>query len=199
MRNELCATSADRGDELRQRLGVCLKCFLDNLVEIATLVQEAYDEKIDISDLSVPFVQDLRRLACGQIRKDVFMTFLGEPQLFRKVASLPLADQDAIVAGKPVRVMEPDCKGDFREMPVSALSGAEVKQVFSKRGLRTDPEQIAYLRDLQQPRRPEAQRPEIELDLNPKDPALLVGGLRIPLADLAHYVSQLTIARRRKR
>jgi hypothetical protein len=112
----------------------------------------------------VPF---LERIAHGQVDPQLFLSLQGRPHLLKKVATLPLPLQKEFAADRPVKVWGLGGPDDVRDVPVSALRPSEISQVFDDGRLRSDGEQIGWLRERLQKQAPAHEpidEPAIKLD-----------------------------------
>jgi len=137
--------------------------------------------------MQIPILPYLMRLACGQILPEVLVRFHSRPRHLRRIAALPMPDQEKIVCGEPCTLMLPN--GDHRAVPATLLNGYELSQVFGPDGIRDEAEQAAYLREKTQRRRPLASG-DVEMDY-PNSRVHIVGDKWLTAEELSHLVSLL--------
>lgn len=145
LRSELeeVATWTDVG-QLTSYLDDAFRLTISGVLRAAAAVRRLRELGADIT-AGVGVAPFLERIAHGQLDPELFINLQGRTQLLTKAASLPLPLQREIAADKPVRVME--LGGTHRMVPPSDLRPKEIAQVFDNGRLRSDGEQVGYLRE----------------------------------------------------
>jgi hypothetical protein len=166
---------------------------LRGVIRAAALVRQAEKMKLDLSHLHSPRLEYLRNVACGQLLPQIFFSYQDRMEIVKKIAALPLPDQQRIAEGKGVKLF--DLQGGMKEPDPRFLTSFEVRQVFGKHGLRTEADQIIYLREQQEKRPGPAPRPEIVVDRKHGGIIVRIEGAAekfIPVSDLLRYASELS-------
>jgi hypothetical protein len=171
-----------------RELGTTIESFL----KLARIVRRLEELGYDLSDIRIAIHPWIRKLAYDQLRPQVIVRFLGKPRLFAKIAALAIPDQERLADGGTMKVME--LNGDHRNCDPLDLLPEQISQVFGPEGLRTDAEQIAYLRKLEAKH---ARPPSPDIFVDRKHGGILVrieGGAEkfIPVAELLRYASELS-------
>jgi hypothetical protein len=174
-------------EELRRLIVEHLNHLVLDFIQLAALVKRCNELGIGLSDMQIPILPYLMRLACGQILPEVLVQFHSRPWHLRRIAALPLPDQERIVHGEPCTLMLPN--GDHRAVPATLLNGYELSQVFGPDGIRDEAEQAAYLRGKNQ-RRPLLAPGDVEMDYH-NGLVHIVGEKWLNAEELSHLVSLL--------
>lgn len=173
---------------LVERLRDCTKSFLQNVAEMAAIVRRLDDlgAKVELNDAILPYI---RMIAHEQLSADCFVALCGDTRFLDRVCSLPKPLQEQIASGETFKVME--IGGDFRMVSALEMTGNERRQVFDRHRLRTEAEQIGWLRErsMKVQAKPVPERP-ITVDRRRK--CLIVGDIAISLSELAGYVASLS-------
>ena len=180
------ATMSDP-EELRRSIVEHLNHLVLDFIQLAALVKRCNDLGIELADMQIPILPYLRRLACGQLLPEVLVQFHSRPWHLRRIAALPLPDQDKIVHGQPCTLML--ANGDRRAVPATLLNGNELSQVFGPDGIRDEAEQAAWLREKTQ-RRPPLAPGDVEMDYR-QGLVHIVGEKWLNAEELSHLVSLL--------
>ena len=204
MTNITIASAGDFGDDLRRdieriqqihdldmllnELRECLTYTLKGVITLAALVGqiEAVNGEIPFDWAGLPFI---RLIAHGQMVADLYVTLQGDQVLLEKSSTLPIPEQKKIALNEPIKVMLPD--GDHLMVPPLALSRAQTSQVFARRKIRSEAEQVMWLRE-RKPRE-DAVSPDECVHIDRKRGELVI--LRPPKlskADLVRYLGELT-------
>lgn len=175
---------------LIDRLKGCASQFLNNIAEMAAIVRRLDDlgAKVDLDNTILPYI---RMIAHEQLSPDCFVALCGDTRFLDRVCGLPKPLQEKIASGETFRVME--LGGDCRMVSALEMNANERRQVFDKHRLRTDSEQIGWLREKMQRSQAKAPPPSPRpISIDRKRKGLIVGELFIPLSELAGYVSSLS-------
>jgi len=139
----------------------CLARTVADFIVLAKGVHEAGRRGIDLSEVQLPVVHLLRKIACGQLLPDA-MVKLGGTMVLGRVASLPLPDQQRVIdlvdRGQGINVARFE-NGEIQSVriPVAHLSRKQISQVFARDHIRDDVEQVSWLRNKQD----NTQKPQI--------------------------------------
>jgi hypothetical protein len=158
------------------------------LRRLAQMVRVLEERGVDLSDLKIGLLAQLRRIAHGQLHPEVVSHFGESKQLIKVVGTLPMPDQERLAGGAPVKLMIllPDGRTDHRFVDPIHLNRREVNQVFdqSRHCLRDDAGQVAWL----QREKAEASRPMPTkigcMVVDVEGQRVLVGNRTITKADL---------------
>ncbi len=160
----------------------------------AVILTAAYVRRLDDLGIEIPSrfekagLSYYRLISHGQILAELFVTLCTERNLLSKASQLPLPQQRRIAANEPLKVME--LGGDHRMVPPLAMTGCEITQMFTRGRLRSEGEQIGYLKDRMQLERT---APGDELvSLDKKRGGIVVRGVFVSATDMAHYLAELT-------
>jgi hypothetical protein len=116
------------------------------LVRAARAWAKASALGVDLSRFRGGTFHFLPLIAAGVVAAEAVLAFSGLKNKLRAVTALPPADQKRLAAGAPVKlVVRHGDEFTKRQLPVSALTDTQVKQVFGDRCIRTEQEQIALL------------------------------------------------------
>lgn len=111
---------------------------------ILRLKELGHEITIEIPQIG-PLLGYYRSIAEGQLSPELLVACCGRMSLLRKAGTLPMSDQVKIANNEPVRVMQ--IGGEHRMVPALQLTNLEVSQVFGDRQVRSDAEQIGWLKD----------------------------------------------------
>lgn len=174
---------------LTEWLGEATGITVTNVRIIAALVRRLEELGATI-EIDVPIMPFIKRIAYGNMIPELFVAFQGNGRLLNKAGSLPKPEQEKFANDEPIKVMLPN--GDHRMIPPSCLSRREVSQLFGPNGMRTESEQLAWLRDQDEKARlRNSHNDEPSIVLDRKRGCLVVCGVSIPASDLLRYTSQL--------
>ncbi len=181
--------------ELKQMLADGLGMTATSLLRNACLVQVLEEKKEDLSALRIgrDLLNHLKKIAFGQMLPEVLVHFASKPNLVTAVGNLPLDAQRRLVSGEPVEliVLGDDGKRTSRMADPLKMTQRQVKQVFSREGVRDSASQHLVLDD----RREKAGLPIPEtvcgLKIDKVRGGIVVGRKFIPLADLVVAVKVL--------
>ncbi len=174
---------------LIEQLQECLSITIHHIITLATIVRrlDECDVELKVEFAMLPYI---RRVAYGQMVPELLVTLQGEQALLDKVATLPIPDQESIAKNKSLKVME--LGGDHRKVPPLCLTKREMSQVFGRGKIRTEAEQIGFLKD-EIAKKQLATRPtENAVLVDRKRVGIVVSGTFVSATDMAHYLGELT-------
>lgn len=175
---------------LVEQLTICSGSILENIETMAKIIRrlDELGADVQIDNGMLPYI---RLVAHNNLPASCVSALCGDTKLLDQVCRLPRPDQLKIASNEPLRVME--IGGDFRMVRPLEMTRAERQQVFGANRMRTDSEQIGFLREKIQRAQakvpPPSPRP---ISIDRKRKGLVVGELFIPLSELAGYVSSLS-------
>lgn len=176
-------------EALLQELSRCLDTTLSNVITMAAIVKRLEELNYEIT-VHLPSLPFLRRIAYGQLAAELFASLQGEPLLLEKAAALPLPDQEKVARNVPLKVMEAD--GKHRMVPPRELTAAEINQLFANGRIRTDAQQVGWLRTrLQRAAAKGAPTPDDLVHVDKRRGGIQVGTRFIPRKELARYLAEL--------
>jgi hypothetical protein len=147
--------------ELIERFHACIGITRNAVLEMAAIIVKLDEMGHELPENNA-FVPFLRRIAYGQLSVDLFVGLQGKPQLLRMAAALPLPDQEHIAKNKPIMVMEPD--GGHRLVPPLNLEAEEIRQVFANGTIRSDAQQVSWLKGKQKKEQSVSDEVDVRLD-----------------------------------
>jgi hypothetical protein len=154
---------------------------------VRQLEELGHEVQIELGPL--PF---LRKIAYGNMIPELYVALECDPQLLSRAGSLPTPDQERIARNEPLKVME--LNGDHRLVPPLSMTRREIAQVFAKGRVRSESEQVGWLKDRarreQQKSFPLGDEAIVKIDR--KRRGIVANGLFVPAADLAHYLGELS-------
>lgn len=173
---------------LMSELKECLKITVYHVIKLAAIVRrlEECGCEIEVDFSLLPYI---RKVAYEQVVPELIVSLQGDQQLLSKAASLPIPEQRMIAENKPLKVME--IGGDHRKVPPLSMTRREIRQVFGRDKIRSDAEQIGWLRD-EQTKAAVHQKVQSEVLVDQKKKGIVVNGTFVSAADLAHYLAELT-------
>ena len=197
MKRELSAIAAETDpNALMAELTQCFEITVNHVIKLAALVRRLECLGVEI-ELQVAILPYIRRIAYGQIIPELFVAMQGDASLLARTSSLPIPDQKKIASGEPLKVMEHG--GDHRMVVPLQLTNREIKQVFGKGRLRSDAEQIGWLRDQEESRRLKSVSVDVQdIILDKKRLGINVRGRFVSATDMAHYLAELTPRSKRR-
>lgn len=175
---------------LLSELQECLLSWAQNVARMATIIKrlDELGAEVTIDNSILPYI---RLIAHGQLSANAFTQLSCEPQLLDKVMRLPLPIQERAASNEPFRVMESN--GDHRMVKPLDMTPRERRQVFAGKRLRSDAEQVGFLKD--QAAKDTAKAAIVAdspVTLDRRRHGIVANGLFIPLAELAGYVASLS-------
>src|SRR5262249_19556307 len=100
----------------------------------------------DLSELRSGIATYLPSIAAGTVTAEAVVAFAGQPRVLRAVTTLPPEEQRRLASGGTVPLVVASEKGyTHRMVPLTALPGRAVSQVFGERCIRSETAQIALL------------------------------------------------------
>ncbi len=137
---------------------------VDDQVELARIVSESFVvslERLLVGCVALRRLEELghdmalvrfrggnllKKAAYGQILPEVVLLFLERPSLAAAASNLPIPEQKRIVDNDAFRVMTGD-HDDHRMVRPIEMTPAQIRQVFARDGVRTDSQQISWIRE----------------------------------------------------
>lgn len=133
--------------ELREALDRALGFTANGLLTSARILQELESRGEDVPKIHMAIRNKLRSIAAGQMLPEVLIRFAGKPALQNRVARLPVTEQQRIIDGEPVRLMEYALSGEptWTMQDPTTLEPEQMQQVFAADHIRSDAEQRNWL------------------------------------------------------
>lgn len=181
------AGESDTG-RLVAELTECMSVTVQSIIKIAAIVRRLDELEFDIDALRIPNLSYFRKVAHGKMVPELFVSLIGAPIVLRKVANLPLIDQQRIAEGKPVKVMLPG--GDHMMLRVEDMTRDQAQQVFAGDHIRNDSQQAAWLIERSQTTKAKL-IPANPVTIDRRRHGIVVGDVFISAADLAGYLGTL--------
>jgi hypothetical protein len=180
------------GDEsnpqvLVTELTACMAVTVQAIVKIGAIIRRLDELGFDIESLRLPNLSYFRKVAHGQMVPELFVSLIGAPIVLRKVANLPLFDQQRISDGKPVKVILPG--GDHMMIRVEDMTREQAQQVFASDYIRSDSQQAAWLVEKSQV--VGSRKADAPVMLDRRRHGIVVGETFISASDLAKYLGDL--------
>jgi hypothetical protein len=161
-----------------------------NVARMAAIVRriEEHDPE-QLDTLGFPsWVRLLRRVAYGQVLPEVVANTTG--RLRHVAASLPGPEQKRIAADEPLRVVELAADGPtYRQLRPSQLDDRQIQQVFARDGVRSEAEQVTYLRERAE-REPKREKPPVLVNTRRRC-LVITRPTEIAANELTRYLEQL--------
>lgn len=183
-------------DQLRRLLSESLGLAAESLMRAAMIVRALEEKGEDLSDLRIGLLGYLRQIAYGQVRPAVVVRYAEYPSLLRRVAALPLPDQDSLAEGNPLTMVVRRDDGSFDRRMVDPLKlpFADVKRVIGLGRIHDESDQILLMEaDRERPKkRKHLPSGAVRPDRNRN--GVVVGRTFIPLADVLAATSALSDA-----
>lgn len=181
----------DNAQELLAELSECAEDFLRQVGRMAAIVRRL-DElgvQVAIENSLLPYI---RLIAHGQLSANLFVACSGDSALLEKAMRLPLPLQEQVAENEPMKVL--GSGGDHRMVRPLDMTPRERRQVFYGKRLRTDAEQIGFIRE-----RVESEKAKRAVESNEtavlvdrKRGGIVVKGHFMPTTELARYISELS-------
>lgn len=168
----------------------CQSQFFSQLGRMAQIVRRLDELGVEVA-IENSMLSYVRLIAHGQLSQNLFATWHCEPKLLERARQLPLPIQDKIAENEALKVMTLD--GDHRMVRPGDMTIQEMAQVFAGKRLRTDAEQVGWLRNQMtkmQAKQSPSSAPGVTVDRRRK--GINANGIFIPLSELAGYVSTLS-------
>lgn len=139
--NEQIANCND-ADALLSELRECASNVLRNISRMAAILRRL-DElgvEVEIDHALIPFI---RMIANGALSAECFVACSGDPSLLGLATTLPPALQEKVARNEPLKLLGPG--GEHRMVGALDMNRLELRQAFTKGGLRSDDEQAEFL------------------------------------------------------
>lgn len=185
----------DHLSQLRSLLDHTSETFTAMAAHVYHLDREGWGDKEDIRDHAI--IKLLRRLAAGQLSAKAMELYFPQPILLNRVAGLPLADQERLASGEELLVvaLKDDGSAYTMKSPFSKLPPRAVSQVLASDHIRTEEEQIVYIRFSRERQRAlrHAPQPTIALDRKRKGLCFVIGNDQyfFPASDVQAQLARL--------
>lgn len=189
---------SDDVEWLQERLAACFSITIENVVEMAAIVRRL-DELEEPYGIEFAALRYLRLIAHGNLSPELYCACDGNWLLLDKTRQLPNVDQQRIASNDPVKVME--LGGDHSVTAPRELSVLQIRQVFGRGTMRSDAEQIGWLRErydreqAKQRAKDQANREELPQIDRKRNGAVIHGFMTA--TDLANLLAQLNTPARR--
>lgn len=181
--------NATDGQWLIGELRHSLELSVQHVIRMAAIVRRLEELNIEVN-IKIGPLPFLRKIAYGNMSPELYVALEGNAMLLAKAGSLPTPDQDRVARNEPFKVMGLD--GDFRMVPPLQMNRHEANQVFATGRIRSETEQVGYLRERLQKQQIE-EREESLVHLSRKRKGVVVSGPAfLSLIELKHFVAELS-------
>lgn len=116
-------------EALKSKLAQQMTLTAQHLQEMAYIWVELEHRGVDLSELRTGLTDYLGKIANGELDARAVVQFAGSRQLLRYLATLPMAEQQALVERGTVELLLPG-SGETTTRKLTHLSSSEVTQVF---------------------------------------------------------------------
>lgn len=175
---------------LLEALRDCQSQFFSQLSRMASIVRRLDELGVEVA-IENSMLSYVRLIAHGQLSQSLFANWHCEPKLLDCARQLPLPIQEKVAENEPFKVMELD--GDHRMVRPGDMTRNEMRQVFNGKRLRTDAEQVGWLRhQLDKARAKALPSPAPDVAVDRRRKGIVANGVFISLSDLAGYVASLS-------
>lgn len=178
------ALSAATDAHLLAELASGLKQTADGLRRLAVVFAELERRGHDLGEFRAGVGRVLPLIASGRLAAEAVVAFAGRPAVWRTLLQLPLAEQQALAAGREVEIIDPSDPDRTVRVPLSRVPAAALAVVVGEGRIRSAAEQRESLR----PRQARADEPAPERRYRPvfdrNAGVVVVGKMRVRLADL---------------
>jgi hypothetical protein len=125
-------------DDLVRELRDCLTITVKGVIGAARAWRVLHDKGVDLSDFRGFMVCLIERIAFGQMLPELALEFWGQEKLLKRLSSLPLHRQQAILRGEKLQVAEraPDGLITHRLVAAKDLTAPEMALVFDRNDVR---------------------------------------------------------------
>lgn len=132
---------------LKAELAKALTMSAKHLAYLGMIWSELERRGEDLSDLRSGLAVYLPLIGAGQLDPDVVVKFAGQKTLLRAISSLPIREQQRIAQGGTIQILgfDPEGRCVSRQLPVQALTAAQVRQAFGDGRIRGPEEQRVLL------------------------------------------------------
>lgn len=203
LEEKLASYQAMTVEELEDVLARLIQRTADALLEAAHVVRIMEGKGADTSKLCVADVKWLRLIAHNQMLPEVFMRFGGEEQLMQAISSLSIPDQRRLISGERVPVLVFDLKtGQQTHQMLQPLEMTrnQIRQVFGRRLIRSETQQLAYLHDKRVQEMPIIEQEEVDgIKIDPVLDTWEIGRHSGPMSALVRAVQVWKRSKRRSR
>lgn len=179
--------------DLRASLARFVVGTVENVLHMACILRRLEELGDDLASLNTPWLEDLRRVAYGQLVPNALLIGTRHRRLFNAVRSLPLPDQSRVVADEPMPVVvhREGVGPEPRMVPPSKMEDWQIRQVFTKGHIRSEVEQVNYLDN---PKRRRGAARNLGVLVDRKHRRLIVSGenIEITAAQMAEYLREFT-------
>lgn len=175
---------------LMEQLRGSIESSVRHVIIMAAIVRqlEELGHPVEIQIAALPY---LRKIAYGNMSAELYVALEGDNLLLSKASALPSPDQEAIARNAPIKVM--DAGGDHRMVPPLDLTRDEIFQVFDNGKIRSDAEQIGWLKSRKEKEaRKSIGEGEITVTLDKRRGGIVVAGKFLSATELAHYLGELS-------
>mgnify|MGYP003148623940 CR=1 FL=1 len=156
--------------------------------ELAAIVKRLDELDVEL-EINPKILAHFRKVAYGQVIPELVANLQGSPALLNRASMLPLPDQQRIANDEPIQLAL--LSGDHRAVSPSEMTPRELRQAFNKSAIRTNSEQVGWLRDEQIKTQAKTRaKPAIALDGKRK--GIVVGDVFISTKDMLGYLNQLS-------
>lgn len=173
-------------DDLRERLASAMGRTAEGLVEMAACVRELEARGEDLSGLHMAILPYLRRIAYGQLLPRLVIAYAGTPKLLSHASTLPLPDQERLLAEGTVEVAVAERDGSIgsRRIDPRAIPPRDLARIFSEEGI------VAPERQQPRKRNPRAAGRTFAVRVDRERRRLLVGRMAVPIAEVMLALSE---------
>jgi len=168
----------------------CQASFFSQLSRMASIVRRLDELGVEVS-VENSMLSYVRLIAHGQLSQELFATWHCKPALLDAARQLPIPVQEKIAHNEPLKVMT--LEGDHRMVRPGDLTRKEMRQVFCGKRLRTDAEQVGWLRGHLEKLKAKSSpidSPGVSVDRRRK--GIVANGVFISLSELAGFVATLS-------
>lgn len=166
---------------------------VENVRRQAVLVRLLEEGGADLSDITSPWLDDLRRVAYGQLVPELIVLATRNRAVFWQAKKLPVPDQTKLAKDEPLPVVvhREGYGPEPRMVKPSRMQDWEIRQVIGSGHIRSEAEQVSYLDN---PRNRRASRVAEPIVVDMKNRQIIVSGDRIILtaSQLLDYAKRLT-------
>jgi hypothetical protein len=178
-------------EDLRRRLADGLRDTAGKLLELAAIVVELEARGEDLAGMRTGLVRHLRAIGSGTLLPDLVVRYAGRERLLERIAALPIAEQQRLVADNSVVVV---IDGESRQIDPLALPWHSIDQVFAGDRVRTAEEQSLYIATKKAPKKKQP-KPAADrvLKAHPDHDrgGITVGKAFVPKAEIVFVLAEL--------
>ena len=174
---------------LAKQLEEAGKGTLENIVVIGACMRRLRElgAEVQLGAWWYPYAE---RVANGQIDPRLVLTLLGCQRFLNIAAQLPLPDQARIAANEPIKLMT--ANGDHRMVQPLSMVKEEIDQVFEAGRIRSDAEQVGWIKA-----RDDRRKAAASIETNLKDVyeilknGVKIGGVFVSKPQLKRILAQI--------